>query len=65
MKNKSTYAPQWELPGTEIVFNLRGEVQTMTPPRPQPREDKTPEMWSFPATSLATANKAWLYNFDK
>lgn len=44
-KNKSTYAPQFELPGTEIAFNLRGEVQTTLAPRPQPREDKTREMF--------------------
>ena len=45
MAKKYNNAPQFELPGTAGVFNLRGEVASQPQPRPERREDLTAELF--------------------
>ena len=46
MKNKSTYAPQFELPGVETAFNLAGETIAAPEPKREKRQDDTREMFA-------------------
>ena len=59
MKNKSTYAPQFELPGVETAFNLAGETIAAPEPKREKRQDDTREMFAeLPvATCIAAADE--------
>lgn len=52
-------APQFEMPGAEIAFNLAGEVIREEPPKPKPttKPDQTPALFDLePLTTKPARN---------